>query len=232
MLTDYKIKTELHAHTRPVSSCSDIPAENMAAIYAELGFDVLCITNHFVPHETKRTKAEYIEYYLNDYKTVKKCAGEYGLNVIFGVEYRMSENHNDYLIFGIDENDLEELFDRCHDGIDKFYSEFKNDRRVIIQAHPFRNGIIQTLSVDGYEVYNMHPHHNQRTSMAARFVEGKDTLVTCGTDFHHFGHEGSVAMLSKTKPKDSFELAALIKSRDYLFKIGEGIVLPYSDIKV
>ena len=232
MIGDYKFRTELHAHTNPASSCSDIPAKRLVELYADCGYDTLCITNHFIPSSTNLTKDKYIEYYMSDYYTAKKHGEKLGINVIFGAEYRLAENCNDYLIYGIDENDLEELFDLSGLNIDEFYSKFKNDRRVILQAHPFRNGIAQTLSVDGYEVFNMHPHHNQRTPFTAKLASDKDMLVTCGSDCHHFGTEGCIAMLTKTNPKDSFDLAAIIKSRDYLFELGGSIILPYPDMKV
>ncbi len=227
MISDYKFKTELHAHTRPVSGCSDIPAKSLVEMYAECGYDTLTITNHFIPKDTKLSKPEFIKYYMNDYYTAEEYGKKLGINVIFGVEYRLGENWNDYLIYGVDENDLEELFEKANLSIDEFYEQFKSDKRVILQAHPFRDGIVQTLSVDGYEVYNMHPHHNQRTALAARFARDNDMLITCGSDCHHFGTEGCIALLSKENPKDSFELAELIKSRKYLFGLSGSIILPY-----
>ena len=54
-------------------------------------------------------------------------------------------------------------------------------------------------------------------------------IKTAGSDFHHKGkgHEGVSALRTKTLPKDSFELAKILKSGDYLFEIGgDSIVLP------
>ncbi len=232
MISDYKFKTELHAHTSPVSRCSDIPPKVLVELYAKKGYDSLLITNHFIPKETNLTKNAFIEYYMKDYYEAKSYGEKLGINVIFGVEYRLLAGWNDYLIYGICEKDLGELFDLSELSVDEFYDCFKAEKRVIIQAHPFRRSITQTISVDGYEVYNLHPNHNQRTAVAADFAKNSGKLITCGSDCHHFGTEGCVALLTKENPKDSFDLARIIRSRDYLFEVGGGIILPYPDMKV
>lgn len=45
-----------------------------------------------------------IDTYLTDYKLAVETGKKYGINVILGCEIRFSENLNDYLLFGIDEN--------------------------------------------------------------------------------------------------------------------------------
>ncbi len=227
MFSKYKVRTELHAHTSPASGCSDIPFDIIPGIYKDKGFSALTITNHFIPKDTNLNKYDYIEYYMNDFLKAKKIGEELGINVIFGVEYRLFENVNDYLIYGVDKNDLEELFDRAESTIEDFYAAFKNDKRVIIQAHPMRNNVSATVHTDGYEVFNMHPGHNQRPALAAKLLENKDMLITCGSDFHHFGHEATVSALFKTLPEDSFHLAELLKSKEYIFELGKSIILPY-----
>lgn len=233
MLSEYSFKTELHAHTSPVSKCSQIPASDMAGIYNTLGYSSICITNHFEPSALLCNKNEFLEYYINDFNIVKEQGQKLGLNVIFGIELRFSENINDYLVFGIDENDLEEIYSYLNCGITEFYRCFHNDRRLIIQAHPFRNSMTLAPldSIDGIETFNVHPGHNGRIAVAAKYAAENNLLVTCGTDYHHPGHEGLAALLSKYLPKDSFELASLIKSRDYLFDIGSNIVIPYPDMR-
>lgn len=229
MFTEYKFKTETHAHTSPVSRCSQIPAADMANIYSSLGYTGMCITNHFDPSALDWSKNDFIEYYLNDFKTVQACGCKLGLTVILGVELRFTENINDYLIFGIDENDLEEIYDCIDYGIVKFYKSFSNKKRIVLQAHPFRDGVTlaPTASLDGIETFNMHPGQNSRVALAAKYAREHDMLVSCGTDFHHPGHEGLAGILTKFQPKDSFELADILKSRDYLLTVGSNTILPY-----
>ena len=226
MFSKYSFKTELHAHTSPVSGCSDIPFDIISGIYKDSGFSALTITNHFVPKDTNLNKYDFIEYYMSDFENARKIGNNSGINVIFGVEYRLFENTNDYLIYGVDKNDLEELFERADSTIEDFYSAFKNDKRVIIQAHPMRNNISATTHTDGYEIFNMHPGHNQRPALASKLYKD-GMLITCGSDFHHFGHEGTVSALFNVLPEDSFHLAELLKSKKYLFELGKSLILPY-----
>ena len=49
---------------------------------------------------------ENIKKYLEDYHLAKETAGK-DLNVILGIEIRFDGSWNDYLVFGIDEDELE-----------------------------------------------------------------------------------------------------------------------------
>ena len=51
-------------------------------------------------------------------------------------------------------------------------------------------------------------------------------IKTCGTDFHHEGHQGLGATLTKTLPEDSVGIAEILKSRDYLFDVAGNIIIP------
>jgi hypothetical protein len=80
------------------------------------------------------------------------------------MEIRFPENCNDYLVFGFSEDEMGHLFDLTAVDYISFYKEFKNDKNIIIQAHPFRNGITAQNPeyLDGVETFNMHPNHNSR----------------------------------------------------------------------
>lgn len=223
-------KTELHAHTSPASSCSEIPAAKMAAIYKKLGYDSLCITNHFTPDKAlSMGKNAFIDAYMADFNTVKAEGDRLGISVVMGVELRFTENINDYLVYGVDEGDLDFMFGYLDRGISEFYRDFRKEDNLILQAHPFRDNMSRAPvdSVDGVEVFNMHPGHNSRVSFAAKYAAEHNYLVGCGTDFHHPGHEGQIALLSKTKITSSRDIAHIIKSRDYFFGTGDFVISPY-----
>ena len=229
-ISEYKFKTELHAHTSPASSCSDIPAEDVIKNYAQIGYNSVVISNHF--HSKMKyadNKEQAIEFFLSDFEKAVQAGKEYNINVILGCEIRFDENSNDYLLFGIDSNFLDSAFDYFDKGIEKFSEFFRNKERVLIQAHPFRNGMtdINPAFVDGTEAFNMHPGHNSRVAVSARHAAEHNHIITCGTDYHHVGHHGMCALLTKTEIKNSFELAKVLHSRDYLFQIGNSIILPY-----
>lgn len=221
----YKYLTELHAHTSPASGCSEIPPETLIETYISLGADAVCITNHFTPAMLDREKNAVIGAYLEDYhRAVSAAAGR--INVILGCELRFTENNNDYLLYGIDESDLFDIYDHIDGTVEKFRRSYKNSKLIFLQAHPFRSGMTEVPPelLDGIEVFNMHPNHNSRVGVAARYAAAHSLIPTCGTDYHHPTHEGLGMTRFKTLPQNSHDIAALLRSRDYLFDISGFIV--------
>ena len=103
---------------------------------------------------------------------------------------------------------------------------------VFLQAHPFRDGMVlaDPTILDGIEVFNLHPNHNSRVGIAALYAkENNFPVITAGSDFHHKDrkHEGVAALRARYLPEDSFGLASLLKSGDYLFEAGRNnLIIP------
>lgn len=229
-ISDYKYKTELHAHSNPASACGDLPPESVVRIYSEIGYTSLVLSNHFLTQmRFYGDKEKALKAYLRDYHIAQEYGEKYGINVILGCEIRFPENTNDYLLFGIDEDFLYEAYNMLNSNISEFSKWFRKDSRLIIQAHPLRNGStpapIELL--DGIESFNMHPNHNSRVGQSAKLAREHNLIITCGTDYHHNHHEGMIAMLTKKPMTSSFELAETLKSRDYLFEMSGNIIVPY-----
>lgn len=228
-LADYKYKTELHLHTSPASTCSEIPPETAVQFYADLEYNTIVVTNHFDPNiRFLENKPKCIETYLADYREALKYGKEHGLNVILGCEIRFTENANDYLLFGIDESTLELIYDSLELGIEAFSKAFRSENTLLVQAHPFRNNMTQIPPeyLDGIEAFNIHPNHNSRVALANRYARERNLIRTVGTDFHHLGHEGLSALLTKAEVKTSADIVEVLRSGDYLFEIGGSIVIP------
>lgn len=229
---DYKYKIELHAHTRPGSGCSTVSPEMMVEVHKQLGCDAVVITNHFEPsyfYKRFSSKQELVDKYLEGYYQTYELGKKAGLTVILGMEIRFEENNNNYLVFGVDEDFVAKASEYLDGTLERFYKEMKNDRNVIIHAHPFRPGmtIMPKEYLDGVETFNLHPQHNSRVGEAARYAyENNFEITTCGSDFHDVPQHGLALTRTKTLPKDSFELAELIKSHDYLFDFSGSIVIP------
>lgn len=229
MFKDYKFKTELHTHSSPASICSDVPPEQIVEIYKSHGYDSIVLTNHFTHYGTYGEDCEnYFNTFLDDYRRCREFGEKAGLNVIFGAEIRFSENSNDYLIYGICPDDMDKIKSLLPYGIDNFYREFKNDKNIIFQAHPFRDKMERANpeSLDGIEVFNMHPNHNSRVAIAANYARENGLIATCGTDFHHIGQECLSAIYTKEKIIDSYQLAQIIKSCDFIMEAGGYTLLP------
>ena len=227
---EYPYKIELHCHTMPCSSCAEVDSKTLVKEYKRLGFDAICITNHFIPSFYEMSNEEMWEKYYSDIEEITNLAKKEAIEIILGAEIRFSENNNDYLVYGIDKEFIIKAKSALNGGIDRFYKNFKNDKNVILQAHPFRKGMVlaNPESLDGIEVFNMHPNHNSNNSYALRYAsEYGNFIVTCGSDMHHEGHWGVGAIRTKTLPKDSFELAEILKSKDYVFDMSGLIAIPY-----
>lgn len=227
---EYKYKIDLHTHTSPASPCSEIKPERMVEAYKEKGFDGIVLTNHFIDFLIKSDDPKTVsQTYLDDYYKTKEIGDKKGVKVYLGMEIRFPENCNDYLIYGIDENDVKELFSYIHGDYISFYKAFKNEKNVILQAHPFRNNMVLQNPdyIDGIETFNVHPNHNSRVGIASQYANKFPHFIkTCGTDFHHEGHQALGATLTKTLPEDSFGIAEILKSGDYLFNVAGSIIIP------
>ncbi len=233
-IKEYKYRTELHAHTSPASWCGRIGARDLIKTYASMGFDSVAITNHFAYDYIKdvtdeKERREFIDAYIKDYHDACAAGKEFGVTVILGTELRFSENHNDYLFFGIDESFFDTAYDYFTKGIAAFSRDMRADDTLLLQAHPFRDGMVRADAslLDGIEVYNLHPGHNPRIAKAAQHAKENDFIVTGGSDAHDPGCEGLCALRTRRKPETSYDIVKILKSRDYLLEIGGGIILPY-----
>ena len=227
----YPCRIELHAHTKPVSPCSEIPPADLVQAYIDQGFHGVVITNHFnLEYLLGLPKEEALDYYLSGYEEAKKAAEGTGLQVFLGTEIRFNEHPNEFMIYGVDRQILSECYDYLEKGLAAYRNDVKLPDSVLIQAHPFRDRMLRREPelMDGIEVFNMHPGHNSRVAQAARLAASiPGCIKTVGTDFHHPGHEGLCALRVRQMPRDSFDIAAILRSGDYVFELGgDAIVLP------
>ena len=219
-------KTELHTHTTPVSGCSEISPKQLVEVYKENGYDSFVLTNHFRAGMNGDTPEEKVNFYLDDYYQCVEEGKRVGINVILGIEVRLNENKNEYLIYGICPEDLTEIYNKLDLSIDEFYRAVKNEKNVILQAHPFRNDmvLVNPESLDGAEAFNVHPNHNSRNGFAVKFTQENNLIATCGNDFHHMGQECLCATLTEEPIKDSYDLARILKSGAYVMSVGDFII--------
>lgn len=220
MLSKYKYKTELHSHTFPTSACSDITAQMLVEEYKKHGYDAVTLTNHFSYYE-KDKREDQIKKFLDDYYRASELGKKIGIDVLFGAELRFTENDNDYLIFGICEDDLFAINELLDSGIDNFYKNFKNEKNIILQAHPFRDGMVlaNPKSIDGIEVFNFHINHNSRIGIAAQYAREHEFIITAGTDHHHVGGECLCGILTQKPLKNSYDIADVLLSKNYVLDI-------------
>lgn len=229
----YPYKIELHAHTSPVSTCANFTPEVGLSMYKERGVDGVVITNHFYPgggYPDMEPQAA-IDKYLSDVRIARRVGEELQIKVYMGMEIRFPQNGNDYLLYGITEEDMPMLLSYLATDIETFSKAYRAPDRLLIQAHPFRNGMaeVDPALLDGIEVFNMHPGHNSRVGFAARCAASHpEWILTGGSDFHHLDHDGICVLRAKELPKDEKALAALLRSRDYRLDLSGILITPYS----
>lgn len=227
LLSGFPYQIELHAHSKPCSLCSEFSPRELVQRYSEQGYHGLVLTNHFDPGKRCLGKDGAVEAVMRDYEEALQAGREQGIRVYLGIELRFCENSNDYLIYGVDEQLLGVFYDYMPEGVAAFRREVKLPDSVFVQAHPFRPNmeLCDPQMLDGIECMNLHPGHNSRVGAATKYAyENALSVKLAGSDCHHPGHQALAAMRVKQMPEDSFALARVLKSKDYIFQIGSGSV--------
>ena len=215
-------KTEPHLHTFPVSSCAFLTPEEIVARYREAGFDTLIVSDHFAKYHFDKLEAHlgesltwerYVELFFTGFEAAKAAGDKLGLRVLCSAELTLGPNH--YLLYGADRAfflALPGIFDMT---IEAFYPIAKARGVTVIQAHPLRDGkcVPKPEVVDGFEVFNSHPRHDNRNedvlALAARYPR---LLQTAGSDAHRIQDIGGTAVLSDTPVETVEDYLALLRS--------------------
>ena len=230
ILSQYPFRIELHTHTNPCSGCSMLKPEELVRLYYEKGFDGVVITNHLEPGKQAFGKAEAVAMHMRDYEAAKAVAEQYGIKVYLGAELRFQENINDYLIYGVNEEYLGLFYDYLGTDVATFRKEVKMPNSVFLQAHPFRSNMVlcDPALLDGIECLNLHPRHNSAIGLATGYAYEKNLQIKiAGSDCHRLGDQGLAALRTKEMPQDSFGIAEILKSGDYVFEIaGNSLWIP------
>jgi len=215
-------KYEIHLHTAETSRCGYLKASELVRIYKDLGYDGICITDHLHNFylslmDCHTDWQSCINRFMYGYDEAKRAGEALGLDVIFGIELRFTDNDNDFLVFGVDEAWVRANPFVCRMRHAEFYQRF-GDQVLILQAHPFRGGHpILTEYIHGLEVANGNPRQkNQNEEALALALQHPSLLPVCGSDMHQWGDEGQAALLFPRRIHDSYALKAAIEARDYM----------------
>ena len=216
--------TEMHAHTSEVSRCAHLDAAGVAARYLEAGYTTLVIANHFNNYTLDTAGSDWqtrAAYYLRGWrKAVDTANGR--LHVLLGMEIRFPGSMNDYLVYGLDEEYLlahPYLYDM---NLRDFSELVRRDGLLIIQAHPFRNGmtVMQPELLDGYEVFNGHVGHDSRNPIARAWCRTYGKIPTSGSDFHDPTSVIDAGIQTDVPITDMKQLCAVLRSGKYTIHCG------------
>lgn len=220
-----KMIIELHAHTAETSRCARVPAKEVVRRYKQAGYDALTVTDHY----SFRTFADFpedgfdrkIDRLLSGYRAAREEGEKIGLRVFFASECCFADHHNDYLVFGMDEDFIRHAPLISDLTLGEFLS-IKPENVLVYQAHPFRNGMIVTNPEDlfGIEVYNGHFGHDSRNDIASAWADKYRLHMISGTDFHYDSHTPTGGIITDVDVRDEKMLADILKSDQYTLKRG------------
>lgn len=225
-------KTELHIHTSPVSRCAKVSAVDAATHFYDAGYKTIVITNHLSP----KLYDKVITCDPNDHKAVADCyLSDYRLardafwgkmNVLLGIELRVHENNNDYLIYGISEEFVYNLGNVMDLKLKEIVPIVHSAGGLIFQAHPFRNTMSVTNPelLDGIEVYNLAPVHDNRNEIACAWAKKFNLLHTLGQDYHRPEYLQGGGILTDTEITSNAELVEVLKSKSFKMTDGSQIL--------
>lgn len=207
---------ETHAHTAEISPCGEVPAARLAQLYIEAGYTGVVVTNHLCEYGLGRVKdrpwQEQIDWFFAGADMVREAAGD-RLRVLTGAELRFTENINDYLVFGMTKEWLLAHPDVFSMGVQRFHEEAQANGFLLVQAHPFRNGmtVANPQHLDGVEVYNGHIGHDSRNDIAAAWARKYGLFATSGSDFHQEPHAARGGIITKRDIRTMDDMIAAIK---------------------
>lgn len=216
---DYKY--EIHCHTKDVSVCGHVPAEEMVKLYKEAGYDGIVITDHYspatFPFQEQISKTRACEHYLKGYRKAKALEDE-NFTVLLGMELRYYATVNDYLIYGLTEEKLKKLPHMMALYTKQGYKAMKKEGLLVIQAHPFRKFIYRANPkyLDGVEVYNGKTDkelNDKALDWANSFT--KAAIKVGGSDAHRESQICTSGIITHEKIRTSEDLVRILQSGDF-----------------
>ena len=217
------MKIELHVHSAEVSPCGWMPVREVIDLYVAAGYDAVVLTNHFSPGARSVLAGrgvppeDFHRYYHETIRRAEKIGREQGLLVLGAYEVRFACNANDYLVYGMTEEQCRDV-----DGIfsmtpAEFGEKARRENFLFYQAHPFRNGmtVVDPGILFGVEVKNTHPRHDSRNDIALAWAEKYHLHKISGSDCHRVQDLATSAIVTDFPVKDISDLVHVLRSDLY-----------------
>jgi hypothetical protein len=196
-----RVLIEMHAHTKESSCCGWLAGDELIEALASKKYGAVVITDHFIPG--KRENEDARRAFLAGYHRAKEVGDARSIAVLPGMEIRFKDKREDFLVYGMEEEDIINLPDDvCEWNIKKFHS-FANEKGwMVYQAHPFRSKLMPAdpPEIDGMETFNGNPRHNSQNRLSSGFAMRHSLRTIAGSDIHRSSDVGIVGLLA---PKEA-----------------------------
>lgn len=219
------MKIELHCHTKNSSLCGYLEACEVVKLHKENGYDGIVITDHFNLENINAFSGnlhEKVTEWLKSYELAKKAGEELGVKVFFGLEARITENNNDYLIYGATPEFVKKYAELCYYSQQQLYDICEKEHVLLIQAHPFREGcsLANIKYLHGLEVINLNPRHDSHNKLAKEVTDKNPQLISIsGSDFHRIEDVGAAPVYFNKEFVTERELYEELVNRNFFSQI-------------
>lgn len=213
-------KYELHCHTKEVSRCGKVPAAEIIRLYKEQGYSGIVITDHYSPMTfspaTVARPQKAISFYTSGYRNALKYADK-NFTVLLGMELRYYATANDFLVYGVTHEFLKKGGNLMAMYPKRFYKYAKQHGCLVLQAHPFREGMIRINPkyLDGAEAYNGKCTLEANEKAQLWIKENNMKIATSGSDFHRPAQLAKGGIITDTPIRSNDELIKILISGNF-----------------
>lgn len=215
------MKIELHVHSAGFSNCGRLTPEELISLYSAKNYDAIVLTNHFnsisARYYADMGGADYHRDYHDCIRRARDIGAKHNLLVLGGYELRFDENSNDYLVYGMTEEDTRDYASIFKMNAKDFGAMAAERGFLFYQAHPFRNGmtLLNPDCLFGIEVQNTHPRHDSRNDIALAWAEKYNLHKICGSDCHLAEDAGTSAIVTDYPVQNEAGLVHVLRNDLY-----------------
>lgn len=217
-------KFELHAHTSDCDKMAEVSGADLVKAYHNAGYSGMVITDHYASFFLEWFGDEFdinnhktvIDRYLRGYFSARNEGEKIGFTVLCGAEVRLDGDPNDYLVYGLEEDDFYNLPLLNSLPNVEALSYVLPKSAVIVQAHPFRNNM-RVCSPDAFFGIETHNGGTElfRNEMAREYARCYKKKMTSGSDTHSMDAVGLGGIMTGEKIESSPQLVSVLRSGEY-----------------
>jgi len=208
---------ETHFHTAEVSRCGRVKASDAIRLYKGKGYHAIVVTDHFYTGFFEDLEflpwPEKVDRYLEGYNLAAEEGRIRDIHVLLGMEFTFPGTFDDILVYGVTREMLLKHPDMHRLGPSGFSRVAREEKLLLIQAHPFRPYISRVYEemLEGLEVHNGNPRHQSDNNRALELAREKGWIQISGSDFHQREDLACGGIWLPELPSDSKAFATLLR---------------------